>query len=165
MGTRYQFGHAGRAARELENRRVGRIDLERAQVLRPLLRLAGDQVSEGEEPGGRLAKHDSQPDRWRLVAHPTDHLPEVEVAITVGRNAGRGPRELGELAHFEKAVRGERRDRDAADLLESEIEKNEFSHVRQLHHHAVEGHKSRVEQIQREAVGDAVVFSGGYAAY
>src|SRR5713101_6910030 len=163
MGARYQFGHARRTARELENRGVGRINLERAQILRPFLRLAGDQVREREETCGRLAEHDSQPDRWRLAAHPTDHFPEVEVTITIRRNAGRGPGELRELAHFEKAVRDESRDRDAADFLQCEIEEHELDDIRKLHDHAIERHEAGLEQIQGEAVGDAVDFGVGKA--
>ena len=70
-----------------------------------------------------------------------------------------GPGEFRELAHFEKAVRGEGRDRDAADFLEREIEVDELDDVRQLHDHPIERREAGLEQVQCQAVGDIVDFA------
>ena len=76
--------------------------------------------------------------------------------MPVGGHARRRAGEPRELADLEKAVRGERGDRDTADFLERKIEKDELDHVGQLHHYAVEGHETGIEQVERETVGDMV---------
>ena len=61
------------------------------------------------------------------------------------------------------AVRGERGDRDAADLLQREIENHELGDVGQRRHDAVERLQPELEQVEREIVGEAVELAIGVA--
>jgi hypothetical protein len=96
--------------------------------------------------------------------HPPDHRLELEVALPLGIDAGRGAGELHELADLGEAVRHERGDRDGAQLLQREVEQHELREVRQRRHHAVKRPEPELEQVKRQVVGQLVDLRVGVVA-
>src|SRR5215472_4992015 len=95
----------------------------------------------------------------RFLADPLDHRAVVEIAQTVGNDAGHGARKINKLTDFREPMWHERRDRNAADLLQCEVQNHKLADIRELYYDAVERFEARVEQIQRQVVGQTVEFT------
>src|SRR6202051_2115714 len=96
-----------------------------------------------------------------FLANALDHGAVVKIALLVRNHASRSARKLDELADFRKAVRHERRDGDATDLLKRQVENNELGDIRQLHDNAVQGMEADFQQVQRQVVRHPIEFAVG----
>src|SRR5581483_6423442 len=147
--ARDELRNTGRPARELEDAGIGRIDFYRFQAFERKPRRLFNELFQ-------LWKGDAKSQRRIADFYPLDHGLEIEVALALGIDAGARAGKLDELVDLGEAVRDERGDRDAGDLLQREVEQHELGAVRQRGHDAVEGLQAELEQVQRQVVGEAV---------
>ena len=138
MGPRDQLRYAGRAAGQLEHRRVGRIDLDRIQHLGGRRRPSAEQIGEGLKAVGRIAINDALRHARVFSLHPCNHGREFEITLAVGGDTHLRLGDFRELAELMITMGRQRAYRDRADLLQREIEIRKLDHIRQHHDHAVE---------------------------
>ena len=99
-----------------------------------------------------------------FLANALDHGAVVEIALLVRNNTSCGARKLDELADFRKAVRHERRNGDATDLLQRQVQNNKLGDIRQLHHDPVQGMEADFQKVQRQVVRHPIEFAIGNGA-
>ncbi len=79
-----------------------------------------------------MPENDAVAQLGNFFANAIDHGAVIKIALLIRNDASHGARKLHKLADFRKAMRHERRDRDATDFLKCEIQNNEFSDIWQL---------------------------------
>src|SRR5215472_14788851 len=109
----------------------------------------------------RWAENDAVSQRGILLANSLDHETVIKIAELIGNHASGGSRKLNKLADLCVAVRDERGNRNAAHLLQSDVENHELSDVRQLDDDTIERTKSDLQEIERQVGGQAVEFGIG----
>ena len=154
--ARNELGHAGGAARELEDAGVFRVGRKAGKRTASAPRRPLDQVRERQFAGAGRAQHNAELEARACVGDARDHRTEREIALALGIDARHRLRDVDELAHLAVAVGRKRRDRDRADLLQGEIEDHELSHVGQLQHDPVERLEAERGQVAREVVTLAI---------
>src|SRR5205823_5030727 len=85
--------------------------------------------------------HDHMAQRPALARDPPRQLDEVEVTGPVRDHVRDGFGQLYVIFDLAIPVRRQRHDRDRPDALEGEVDADELRYVRELNHHAVEGHQ------------------------
>ena len=129
-------------------------------------RVAGFAINirQRKKTWARRSKNYAVTQAGNFLADALDHGAVVKIALLVRNDAGYGARKLHELADLRKAVRHERCDWDATDLLKRQIEDDKLGDIRQLHHDPVQRMEADFQQIQRQVVRHAIEFAVGDGA-
>src|SRR6266513_4821286 len=96
-----------------------------------------DHFCERKKTRGRVAQDDAELYRFVRTDNSSNRLAIIEIFCFVRSHARYGSGKLGELIHLPMAMRRQGHDRNTTDLLQSEVEVDEFDNVRQLHDDAV----------------------------
>ena len=150
MGPRDQLRHTGCPARELEDRGISRIDLDRIENICGGNRFAVHQFGEGQKPVRRVAINNSLCHAGVFRLNARNHRRELEITLTVRRDTHLRLGDLRELAELVIAMRRQGADRNGADFLKRKIEIRKLDHVRQHDHHAVKRPQAQVPQVQSQ---------------
>ena len=115
-----------------------------------------------------FAQHQAQLQAGLLGLHTVDDRREAELAALFAHRGrvhrAAGLRQAHELAQLRVAVRHQRRDRDAAELLQREVQHHELGHVGQGGHDAVQRLEAQLEQVERQVAADGIELRIGVAA-
>jgi hypothetical protein len=138
VAPRYELGNAGGSAGKLEDGRIFGVDFYVPQFVRRAFARSLHELGQRQQIPSGITQDDSQTQALAGGADSSNQIPIIKLPGPIRRRASHGAGKLDELAHLAVAMRRQRHDRNAADLLQGKVEVDKLDHVGELHDDSIE---------------------------